>query len=158
MKLPCRALVLFVLSHLFVSCSGNVETPEQQLKQLVEAAELAVEARDLSAAMAFVDPDYKDLHAREWPQIRGLLAGYLLRHPSIHILSKVDRIELIGETGAEMVLLAGLAGSTKEAETPFSQWRGRLIRLDLSFRRNQDGDWRLLKADWRPAQREDFVE
>jgi hypothetical protein len=150
---------LFLLgSLLLVGCSSDVETPEQQLRRLVQAAELAVENRDLSAAMAFVDEGYQDAEGRGWPQIRGMLAGYLLRHPSIHILSKIDRIELKGETEAEMVVLAGLAGSTQEAETPLGQWRGRLIRLALNFQRNQSGEWRLKKAEWRAAQREDFVE
>lgn len=158
MKPTLRAPLLFLFSLLLTSCSGDSETPEQQLKRLVAEAELAVESRDLSASMAFVDPDYLDLQGRGWPQIRGLLAGYLLRHPSIHILAKVDRIELIGEREAELVVLAGLAGSTAEAETPLGQWRGRLMRLDLRFRLNQAGEWLLMKADWRQAQREDFVE
>jgi len=155
-RLPFSPFLL--LFFLLVGCSGEVETPEQQLSRLVQAAELAVENRDLSAAMAFVDEGYQDKEGRGWPQIRGLLAGYLLRHPSIHILSKIDSIELNGEREADMVVLAGLAGSTQEAETPLGQWRGRLIRLALNFQRNQSGEWRLMKAEWRAAQREDFVE
>ena len=59
---------------------------------------------------------------------------------------------------AKVLLYAGLAGSAQEAAGPLSGWRGNLLRFELDFRRNAEGDWRLHSADWRLATREDFTQ
>ncbi|MCU7796475.1 MAG: hypothetical protein KZQ73_09975, partial [Candidatus Thiodiazotropha sp. (ex Semelilucina semeliformis)] len=146
-------LVLGVLS----GCGKEPVTPEVALTRLIEAGEMAVEARDLSSAMALVDPDYSDTRGNGFPQLRGLLAGYFIRHPSIYVISKIDRIELVSEREANVLVYAGLAGSAQEASGPLTGWRGNLLRLDLAFKLNDDGDWLLQRAAWRPARRDDFT-
>jgi ketosteroid isomerase-like protein len=143
---------------LLVGCSDEPQSPEVQLTQLIEAAEQAVEARDLSAVMDYVDQDYRDAGHRDRSQLRGLLAGYFMRHPSIYVVSKIDRIDLPSQGEAKVVIFAGLAASAKAAAGPLTGWRGNLLRLDLGFRFNSDGEWHLHSASWRPARREDFTQ
>ena len=147
-------LMLLILS----GCGGKPETPEDQLRQLIQTAETAVESRDLGDVMALIDPDYRDADSRNFYQLRGMIAGYFLRHPSIFVISRIDRIELAGDTEATVALTAGLAGSAQEAAGPLSGWRGNLLRFDLSFRRDEAAQWRLRNAAWRPATREDFTQ
>lgn len=154
----CRLSALLLTIGILVGCSDTPLTPEAQLAGLIDTAELAVEERDLAAVMELVDPQYLDTRQRDWRRLRAMLAGYFLRHPSIYVISKVDRIELLGEREAEVLVFAGLAGSAQEDAGPLTGWRGNLLRLDLVFRRNDDEIWRLHQADWRPATREDFTQ
>lgn len=151
--------VLLALALLTLcGCGRAPETPEDQLRQLIQEAEAAVESRHLSDLTVLIDPAYTDAEGRNFYQLRGMIAGYFFRHPSIFVISRVDRIELTGDAAAKVLLYAGLAGSAQEAAGPLSGWRANLLRFELDFRRNAAGDWRLHSADWRPATREDFTQ
>ncbi|MCU7844722.1 MAG: hypothetical protein KZQ93_12865 [Candidatus Thiodiazotropha sp. (ex Monitilora ramsayi)] len=155
--LQIRYFIFVLCIGILAGCSEAV-SPEIALNNLITAGEAAVEARDLAAVMTLVDPDYTDDHDNGWPQLRRLLAGYFLRHPSIHVISKIDRIKLVSEQEAEVLIYAGLAGSAQEASGPLAGWRGNLLRLDLVFHLDDDSEWRLFRAAWRPARREDFTQ
>lgn len=150
--------MVLLLLGILAGCGDEPVTPEVALTRLIEAGEEAVEVRDLSSAMALVDPEYSDARGNGWPQLRGLLAGYFIRHPSIYVISKIDRIELVSDREADVLVYAGLAGSAQEASGPLTGWRGNLLRLDLGFILNDDGDWLLQRAAWRSARRDDFTQ
>jgi hypothetical protein len=137
-------------------CGGEPMSPEEQLRAVLAEAEAEVESRDLAAVMERIDPDYQDQRQRDRRQLRALLAGYFFRHPSIFVISQVDRLEIVPPDRAKVVVLAGLAGSAQEAAGPLSGWRGNLLRLDLEFKLHEGQAWRLFRADWRQAEREDF--
>ncbi|MBT2969508.1 MAG: hypothetical protein KME56_09455 [Candidatus Thiodiazotropha sp. (ex Ctena orbiculata)] len=155
---PSRFTVLLLLfiSLLHGGCSDQPLTVEEQLKNLLNQAVAHLEARDLSSAMDFVDPAYSDKDGRDFRSLKTMLVGYFLRHKSIHILAKIDQIELLSEGDAEVVVFAGLAGSPQEVELGLSQWRGDLLRLKLLFVQQRDGEWRLRSAEWRRAAPQDF--
>jgi hypothetical protein len=157
-----RRLILIALwlvcALLLSACGGEPVTPEEELQAVLEAGEQEVEARDLLAVMERVDADYRDEQQRDWRQLRALLAGYFFRHPNVYVISQVERIEIPQPGRAEVVLFAGLAGSAQEAAGPLSGLRGQLLRFDMSFRRVDADDWRLLNAAWRPVMREDLAE
>lgn len=153
-----RIGILLLLAGLFSgACSERPLSAEEQLRGLLSKAEADLEARDLDAAMASVAPTYEDSAGRDYRALRTLLFGYLLRHKSIHILSKIDQIELVSDTQARLVVFAGLAGSAQEAETVLSGWRGELLRLRLQFEKSREGEWYLHSAQWRRATPQDFT-
>ncbi len=139
------------------ACSDTQLTAEEQLRNLLQEAEKQLEARDLNSAMVYVDPAYSDSAGRDYRALKALLFGYLLRHKSIHILSKIDHIELVSDGEAVLVVFAGLVGSPQEAEMALSTWRGDLLRLQLHFFNNSQGDWLLHRAEWRRATTQDFA-
>jgi hypothetical protein len=155
-RLSHRLLAVFML-FLLVGCADEPDNPEAQLRAVIEAGEAALQARELEAAMALVDPGYKDARQRDWRQLRALLAAYFFRHPRIFVMSKIDRIEILGPQQARVVVFAGLAGSAKEAAGPLVGWRSNLLRFDLEFSRPDEGEWLVRSADWRQAVREDFT-
>lgn len=152
-----RCLPGLCILILLTACAGESPSPEAQLRAVIEAGEVAVESRDLGATMELVDPDYRDSRQRDWHQLRGLVAGYFFRHPSIYIIGKIEGIEFIQPERAKVVMFAGLAGSPQEAAGPLAGWRGNLLRLELEFKQQAGETWRLQSADWRPATREDFA-
>lgn len=160
MTLSCRfriGLLLLFVGLLHGACSDGPLTAEEQLRGLLDEAEKQLEARDLSSVMAHVDPAYSDSAGRDFRALKALLFGYLLRHKTIHILSRIDQIELMSEAEAQIVVFAGLAGSPQEAETVLSGWRADLLRLQLLFVKDRQGEWLLHSAQWRRAAPEDFA-
>ncbi|MES9993624.1 MAG: hypothetical protein ABW098_16865 [Candidatus Thiodiazotropha sp.] len=151
-----HAALLF-LTLLTAGCSEQPLSVEQQLQQLLSQAETHLESRDLSSAMGFVDSAYSDSEGRDFRALRTMLVGYFMRHKSIHILSKIDQIELLASGDAQVVVFAGLAASPQALERGLSQWRGDLLRLQLLFVQHNEGEWLLRTAQWRRARPEDFA-
>jgi hypothetical protein len=157
-RINYRNVIILILSliGLFVTaCSDTPLSPEQQLSNILNEAETYLEARELTSAMAYVDPGYQDNSGRDFRALKALLLGYLMRHKSIHIFSKVDTIVIHAENEAEVVLFAGLAATSQQQDVTPAQWRGDLLRLELQFKRRDD-DWLLQTAQWRRATPLDF--
>jgi hypothetical protein len=149
-------LSVLLLAQLIWGCSDGPLSADDQLRNTLREAESYIQARDLSSTLGFIHQEYRDNNGHDLPQLRAMLAGYFLRHKSIHILSKIDRIEVEEGGRAKVLLYAGLAGSAEEREASLSQWRGDLLRLNLTFLQ-QDDDWMLIEAEWRRATTQDFM-
>ena len=117
-----RSLHLLSLASLLflLGCGAGPEDPRERLTALIDEAETAVESRDLLRVMEFVDPAYRDDQGRDWTRLRGLLAGYFVRHPSIHILSKIEQLQIETRDKARVSIYAAVAGSLQEAEAPIT--------------------------------------
>jgi len=155
-----KYLLLFV-SILVVAGCGRLgsRTPEEQIEAFLERAEFRVENRDVAATTALISYDYADLWGRDRDQMRRILTGYFLRNRSIHVLKKIDRITIASERSAQVVLYAALAASSAEhAESPsFSDWHGDVIQLEADLVRESDGQWRVLRMNWRQVDKGDLL-
>jgi hypothetical protein len=149
------AIILTLLGVFFTACSDAPLDPEEQLVNILNKAERYLETRELSSAMAYVDPGYQDKSGRDFRALRAMLFGYLMGHESIHIFTKINEIVLHNEDQANVVLFAGLAATAQSQDMTLSQWRGNLLRLEFRFKRSDD-DWLLETAQWRRALPEDF--
>jgi hypothetical protein len=134
-------------------------TPEEQIEDFLERAEFRVESRDVAATTALISYDYADLWGRDREQMRRLLTGYFLRNRSIHVLKKIDRITLANERSAQVVLFAALAASSVEhADSPnFSEWHGDVLQLEADLVLESDGQWRVLRLNWRQVRKADLL-
>jgi hypothetical protein len=125
----------------------------------LERAEFRVEARDVAATTALISYDYADLWGRDREQMRRILTGYFLRNRTIHVLRKVDRITIANDKSAQVILFVGLAGTAAEhADSPsFNDWRGNIIQLEADLVLESDKQWRVLRMNWRPINKTDFL-
>ena len=152
-------LFLLLLASFLCGCARETPvTPEQQIRALLDRAEATVEARDLSAAMDLISSDYRDAFGRNRSEMRRMLAGYFLRHQSIHLLKQVEQITLTDETMARAVLFVGMLGAQAGEVESISQWRGDLVRLEVDLRLEADAQWRLYQASWRRASRGELLQ
>jgi hypothetical protein len=88
-------------------------------------------------------------------EIVRIAAGYLLRNKSIHLLTQVDRIDILDEERARASLFVAMAGSPIASADYLLSLRADLHRFDVELQR-QEGGWRLTSARWRRAQAQDF--
>jgi hypothetical protein len=153
---------LLLLSFiLFTAGCGKIghHTPEEQIQAFLERAEFRVESRDVAATTAMISYDYADLWGRDREQMRRILTGYYLRNRSIHILKKIDRITLADERSAQVVLYAALAASSQEHQQApsLTDWHGDVIQIEADLVLESDGQWRVLRMNWRQIQKEDLL-
>jgi hypothetical protein len=94
-----------------------------------------------------IAPDYQDGRGNGAEEIRRYVRGYLVTHQSIHLLTRVDEIEILATDLVRLKATVGMLGREANAE---SSWdlAGDLYEFDVTLAR-EDGDWLVTRADWR---------
>lgn len=150
-RMVIRALLVAWLLGVTLTGCGSADSPETQVRAVIDAAEKAAEARDVSAVMQLVSPDYRDAEGRQAAELKQYLRGYFIANQSIHLLTRIDSIEFPATGLAEVELVFAMVGRDAEAQ---SAWDLAADVHQLKLTLMQDGnDWRVTHADPRPAGR-----
>jgi len=148
--------LLVTLLAVLAACSGDPDNPEQQIHEMISAGEEAMETRSIMTVLEFIASDYQDKQGRKKKDIQRLVAGYILRNKSIHLLTRVHDIALNEDkTQAGVVLYVGMAGVPVTSADQLMLTRADLYRFDLSMIL-EEGDWRVASGSWRQARLQDF--
>jgi hypothetical protein len=145
-----RALAALVMAGLAVAC-GPRETPEAEVRAVIAAGETAAEARDLSALMDLVADGFQDGQGGGREDLGRYLRGYFIAHQSVHLLTRIESVELPYRDMARVVLTVGTLGrQVADAELFALAADVHEVELELQL---EGGDWRVTRASWRPAAR-----
>jgi len=154
---PALLLVLVILLAAPLACSRKPESPETRLRALVSQAEVAAEAKDLGALKPLISPSYGDRLGQNRQAIMRLLAYYFLHNESIHLLTRVHEISFPEPKRAELTVLVAMAGRPIPRVEDLAGMRADLYRFDLVAADEGTGDWKVVRAAWRPAELTDFL-
>ena len=162
-KAAARALIrpvipglLAILLAVLSACSGDPDNLEQQVRDMIGAGEEAVEARSIIGVLDFISDEYQDKDGRQKQEIKQLVAGYILRNKSIHLLTRVQHVAVNEDKSrADVILYVGMAGVPVAGVDQLVFTRADLYRFDLSLLM-EEGDWRVSEASWHQARLEDF--
>jgi hypothetical protein len=139
-----RARSALVAAAWLLAACGPAATPEDEIRALVETAETAAEARDVGALRELIADDYRDGAGRGADEIRRYLHGYLIAHQSIHLITRIDAIELEGSEVARAQVTVGMLGRESDSSWDLA---ADVQRFDLRLAR-EDGEWRVTRAGW----------
>ncbi|MHB8789371.1 MAG: hypothetical protein ACYDBT_05770 [Desulfobulbaceae bacterium] len=149
----CRVFALLLLI-LPVAC-GPGDSPEEQVRQYVAAAEAAVEGRNLGDLKELIAEQYQDDQGRTRRDIVAIAARYLYANKNIHVLTRIEGLVFPAPEQARLTVYAALTGQNVSDLDALLNMQADLYRFDLELRRT-DGEWQLRLADWRPAKGADF--
>lgn len=152
-----RLVAVLIIPLLFAACGGEEDTPEAQVRRYLAEAEATVEARKITAIQGLISERYADSAKRTRQDLLRLIGGYFFRHKSIHLLSRIERLEISEEGRAEVVLYVAMAGSPIEGIEQLTAIRADLHRFELLLGQDNAGVWQLLSAGWRRAMPGDFA-
>ena len=139
-----------MLLGLLAGCGQEQQTPEQQIRQRIDALVEAVEARESLALNDFLHPDYADSrHPDRRTALRTLL-GYLLRHRGIHLFTLVRSIDYVEDAqAAHVTVLVAMTGVPVESLETLVSLKADLYRFDVQLL--NDDDWQVRSAEWQRA-------
>ena len=142
-----QTVLLAAIGWLLAAC-GTSNTPEGEIRALIDAAETAAEERDAPALRGMVADDYHDTEGRDADEIRRYLHGYLVAHQSIHLVTRIDAIDLQGKELARVEVIIGVLDRDVDADSAWDL-AGDIHRLDIRLAR-EGGEWRVTRAGRRP--------
>jgi hypothetical protein len=150
-------LLAALVCALLLSCESEPDSPEAHIRALLERAEAAAEDRDAATLIELVSMDYTDAHGRDRKNVHGILGFYFLRNEAIHLLTRVQRITFPELDRAEATVLVAMAGRRIESVEELAGLRADLYRFDFQLTDEGVDDWKVNRADWKPAKTGDFL-
>lgn len=128
------------------ACSND--SPEQAVRQRIDALQAAIDARDAGDIQALLAEDFVGNDGIDKRGAQQLAAAVFLRHRQVAAKVGPVSVELRGQADAIArfsVLATGGAGGLLPEQ-------GQLYQVETGWRL-ADGDWQLLNASWTPAGR-----
>ncbi len=140
-----RTRLLFaVLVYVSLSaCGGPAEGPEEAIRSWVRQGHEAAEAKDRRALVDLISPAYTDVRGNSRDDIENMFRLYFLRQQKVALISRIEELEVYGDTAAMLVLSVGMAG-TNDNVLGFSADAYR-FRMEFEL---QDDEWLLTSARW----------
>jgi hypothetical protein len=129
---------------LLLAACGEAPSAEQQVRAVIASGEEAAEARDLSALMDLVSPQYEDEQGRTRAELQRYVHGYLIANQSIHLLTRIDRVEFPYRDMARVELTVGSLGREAGAATSLDL-AADVQRLAIELQLD-DGGWKVTRA------------
>jgi len=141
----CRRLTPALLGLAACSCGGSPTDAEAELRALVDATAAAAEARDTGFFRDLIADDYADAAGRSRDDLIDRVRGYFFLNTSVEVLTRIERVELLGGDAAELVVQAALVGGRRNGALPDIDADFRRIELELV----RDGArWQVIAAAW----------
>ncbi|MBL8266661.1 hypothetical protein [Steroidobacter sp.] len=140
--MPIRALApfIFVALALLAAC-GDGNSPEQQVRAVIEQMELAAENRDVGDLTAHLSEEYRDSNGLGPAEVARYLHGYFIANQSIHLLTRVEEISFPIDGEARAQVLVGMLGR-EAAATNSWDLAADLHTFKIALRR-EDGAWKV---------------
>jgi hypothetical protein len=138
------------LAALLAACTlaacAREDSPEAQVRAVIDAAEQAAEARDVSAAMRLVADDYADSRGFDREALRRFVHGYFVLNQSIRLLVRVEDVQFPADELAQARVTIGTLGTRgEEAE----DWSVVVDLHEFDVELVRDGrEWLLRRAEW----------
>ena len=146
-----RWLPLWAVLLLLSACGGDPTSPEQQIENLVNAMEQAVEAGSISDAAEFIDTDYRDARHRSKREAVATLFAYMRRHRQIHLFTIIREVRVdAGQTTAAATVYVAMSGRPIESVETIVSVKADLYRFDIELALRDD-DWRATSGKWQRA-------
>lgn len=141
--------LLLSIAILTQACRDSPETPQQEIQRFIDNAVAAGEQRSVDALVDLVHANFVDQQGRNRGELALLLRGYFFRNKNIHLFTRIDRIEILGDRQANVDLHVAMAGSAIADVDAITSLRARIYRFELQLVKLND--WQLLQANWSSA-------
>lgn len=125
------------------------EPPEEGVRAWVTDGEAAAESKDRGTLVDMISESYADGRGNTRKDIGSMFLFYFMRQENIAILTKIDSVEMHGDTAADVTLTVGLAGMN---DSLFGL-NADAFRFELELENDGD-DWLLIGARWGELGRE----
>ncbi len=142
-RIPGRYLMVGLLCTGLAACGGPVQGPEQAIRAWVSQGEELAEEKDRRGLVDMISESYTDARGNDRDDIENMFRVYFLRQNKVALITKIEELNVYGDSAAELVLTVGMAG-TSEGTLGFS---ADAFRFEMEFE-PEDDEWLLTSGRW----------
>jgi hypothetical protein len=124
-------------------CGGG-DSPEAQVRAVIETGEVAAEERDLSRSWTWSSPDYVDDQGRDRNELKHYVHGYLIANQSIRLPPVSTGSSSHTADMARVDLTLGSLGREATEDSSFDL-AADVQRLSIELQLD-DGEWKVTRA------------
>ena len=139
-----RLFIGSLAALLVLSACSDPESPDTQVRRVIDALEQAAEARDVGGLMQHVSESYRDADGRDAKELSRYVRGYFIANQSIHLLTRVNSLEFPTDDEARAHVTVAMVGR-EAAEANAWNLAFETRDFDVTFRREGD-DWKVTYA------------
>ena len=132
-----------------LACGGDPLSPEEQVRTVIEAMELAAEEGDVSAFKAVVSESYEDERGYDKRSLAAYVTFHVMQNQNRHFFTRIRSIEIRDTGRAEVMLVAALTGSAISSPEELAGLHADVYKVDVDLDDEGEGDWRVVWAQWR---------
>jgi hypothetical protein len=141
-RLPKFSCMVFIIALTVGGCSGQETlSDEDKVRATLSAIEIAAEQRSLSSMIEHVSQSYRDYEGNDYARIKGLLQLQLIKNQSINIFSKIQELEIIGDS-ATVEMSVAVASRGVDLSSEANRLRADTHRVSILLVREKT-DWRI---------------
>lgn len=124
-----------------LAACGDKDSPEQQVRGVIEQMEQAAENRDVGDLKAHLSEEYRDGNGMGAEEAARYVRGYFIANQSIHLLTRIEELTFPTEGEARAQVLVGVLGRDAAAS---NQWdlAADLHTFKIALRR-EDDEWKV---------------
>lgn len=144
--MPVSRVLLLVAFATLTAC-GDADSPEQQVRRVIDKMETAAESRDVGDLIQHLSSEYRDANGMSSDEAARYARGYFIGNQSIHLLTRVEQVEFPLPDEARARVLVGMVGREADAA---GNWdlAADLYEFKLALRQ-EGGEWKVSFAEWR---------
>jgi hypothetical protein len=139
-----RLLLGWLTALLALAACSDPESPDTQVRRVIDAIERAAEARDVGALMEHVSVNYRDAEGRDARELSRYVRGYFIANQSIHLLARVNSLEFPADDEARARITVAMVGR-EAAEANAWNLAAEIRDFVVTFRL-EDGAWKVTHA------------
>ena len=132
-----RSLVFLTLATL--AACGDKDSPEQQVRAVIEQMERAAEERDVGGLKTHLSEDYRDANGMGAEEAARYARGYFIANQSIHLLTRIEELTFPTDGEARAQVLVGMMGRDAADDWDLA---GELRTFKIALRR-EDDEWKV---------------
>jgi len=136
-------LALYTIFLVCAAC-GSKDSPEAQIHAVIRQMEAAAEARATGDLMEFISPDFRGDYAQNRDELSRLLRGYFIANQSVHLLTRIERMEFPSPDEARADISVAMVGREADAAHAWNL-AAELHDFHVALR-HEDGDWKVTYA------------
>ena len=145
-----------VILCFFLAACHKPATPQAQIRTTITQAEEAVAQKDIAALKAMVSDKFNDPEGHDKKAVESIVRYYFMRNESIHLFTRVRKIDVADDTHLQTSVYAAMTSEPIKSAQELEGLRADLYHFEFFFAK-ESGHWRVIKAEWRPAELIDFL-
>jgi hypothetical protein len=142
------SITILVIALVIAACGQQATLSEEdKVRATLSAIEVAAQQRSLSSMVEHISATYRDYEGNDYKKIKSIMQLQLIKNQSINIFSKIQELEVIGDT-ATVEMSVAMASRNVDLSSQANRLSGDTHRFSILLIRERQ-DWKIQSVSWK---------